>query len=190
MAIIGATVVLTENAPIPGILRVQTDATGAYSITMNPGSYTGNFSISAIADGYNRIDDSIPSIPNGARFVHNFTLDRVSPGTISGKVTDLQTGAAIVGASVYVGQLQNQLPVGLTDAGGVYKASNVLSGSTYVTVAASGYRPTTQWVSVVGGQTIELDFQLVPFTPPPHPGPGPRPGPRPSISALSTSPTA
>jgi len=179
--IAGATVTLTQNSAVPGILTTRTGATGTYSITMNPGSYAGSYGISAVADGYNRIDDLIPFIQNGATIPHDFPLSRVTPGNISGRVTDLAAGTPIAGASVYVGPITNSTLVTHSDAMGNYVAQNVLSGDTYVTVGAAGYQPQTQAVTVVGGKAVVLNFQLVVHVPPPHRGPGP--GPRPQVVA-------
>jgi Carboxypeptidase regulatory-like domain/SnoaL-like domain len=172
MPISGATVTLTQNSAVPGILTTHSLATGTYSITMNPGSYAGSYDISAVADGYNLIDDTIPFIQNGATISHDFSLNRVTPGNISGSVTDLAAGTPIAGASVYVGPITNSTLVANSDAMGNYVAQNVLSGDTYVTVGAAGYRPQTQAVTVMGGQTVVLNFQLVVYVPPPHRGPG------------------
>jgi len=125
------------------------------------------------------MDDTIPFIANGAMIEHDFALDRITPGAISGTVTDLAAGTPIAGASVYVGPITSSTLVAHTDSAGNYLAQNVLSGDTYVTVGAAGYQPRTQAVTVVGGQTAHLNFQLVVHVPPPHPGPGPGPGPGP-----------
>jgi hypothetical protein len=85
----------------------------------------------------------------------------VSPGAISGKVTDSGNGTPVVGATV-----SDTIRTAFTDASGNYTISNVLPGSYTVTASASGYTSSSQTASVVAGQTTAADFTLVKPAPP------------------------
>src|SRR5262249_44250081 len=71
--ITGATVTLVENSAIPGILKTLTGATGLYTITMDPGSYNGDYAISATASDFASTSLTM-TIPNGATITQNFAL--------------------------------------------------------------------------------------------------------------------
>jgi hypothetical protein len=112
-------VTLIENTPVPGILTTQTGAVGTYSITMNPGIQRHLWHLRR-SKRIQRVDDTIPAIANGAMIVHNFTLDKIMPGNISGKVTDMATGAPIPGATVFVGPISSPTLAAHADAGRSY----------------------------------------------------------------------
>lgn len=173
----GATVTLVQNAPVPGYLTTETDAAGSYSISMNPGSYVGSYGISAVAAGFERVDASVPLIPNGATITQNFALQNATPGTIQGKVTDRQ-GNPIHPAMVALGYTDT-IAIAYTDSAGNYSISNVLSGPSLLTAAARGYQQEPQAVTVIGGQTVNVNFRLNAAPPPPRPPPRPGPGPHP-----------
>jgi protocatechuate 3,4-dioxygenase beta subunit len=78
-------ITLVENSAIPGILKVQTVSTGRYSITMNPGPYVGDYTISVAKAGYASSSITI-TIPNGATIVENFSI--AAQGSVTGRVTD------------------------------------------------------------------------------------------------------
>jgi hypothetical protein len=90
-----------------------------------------------------------PSIPTPAPQV---------PGTISGAVSDQQTGQTIANATVTVGDQTVQ-----TDAGGQYTISNVPPGSYSVQVESPNHDAASSPVVSVGpGQTQQVDVPLLP----------------------------
>lgn len=81
-------------------------------------------------------------------------------GTISGTVTDGQTGDPLPGATVQV----QELGIGsATDVDGNYELS-VPEGEHLVTASFVGYNPTEKTVTVTAGETTSVDFALAPRT--------------------------
>lgn len=76
-------------------------------------------------------------------------------GTISGRVTDISTGAALTGATVSYGSTSTS-----TSSTGSYTFSNVAPGTYSVTASASTYASATQSVTVTAGATSTANFQL------------------------------
>lgn len=95
-------------------------------------------------------------VPSMAEF---FGPKQVTPGTITGTVTDSSTGAAIAGATVsYSGGSTT------TSSSGVYTLSSVAPGTYSVTASASGHNSATSSVTVTSGATSTLNFKLTPVT--------------------------
>lgn len=78
-------------------------------------------------------------------------------GTISGTVTDANTGNPIAGASV---STQPTTLLVTTDAQGRFSISNVTPGSYTVTASASGYFDESANITVTAGQTSTADLAL------------------------------
>jgi len=85
-------------------------------------------------------------------------------GSITGTVTNANTGAAISGATVAV----TGGPTTTTNSSGVYTISGLNAGTYTVTVSKSGYTSKSASVSVTAGQTTTKNFALTPSdtTPP------------------------
>jgi hypothetical protein len=96
------------------------------------------------------------TVTGGATSTANFTLAPISAaGTITGTVTKISSGAVLSGTTVsWSGGSVT------TDAGGIYTLSNVTAGSQSITATRSGYLPRTSAVTVTGGATATLNFQL------------------------------
>lgn len=77
-------------------------------------------------------------------------------GSLTGTVTDAQTGEPLVGANVYISELQKGSP---TDVNGEYEITDIPVGTYEVRVSYIGYTETTQTVEITSG-TNELDFAL------------------------------
>jgi hypothetical protein len=143
--------------PGPIWLQTTTDSTGAYSLTLNPGEYTGAYTLYAKLAGYVDGQVDLASIPNGATLTETFVLTAF--GTISGLITDASATPAtpIVGAQVTAGAAS-----ATSDATGRYILQQLTPGPTTITVAADGFEragPTT--ASVPEGDTLTQDFALV-----------------------------
>ena len=163
----GATVRLTQSdAGVPGILETTTDSVGFYTITENPGSYDGPYTVDVFASGFDDPNVSIPPIPNGATITQNITVLRI--GILSGRVTDTN-GTPLVGARVLVG---TGIPVvgvtttfqfsANTDSTGHYSISVDPPGSYHVLAADALFEdsnPVT--VAVNPDTTVTVDFALV-----------------------------
>ncbi|MBS1532451.1 MAG: TonB-dependent receptor [Bacteroidetes bacterium] len=74
--------------------------------------------------------------------------------SVSGKVTDAQTGAALPGATVSI----NQNMVASTDAKGNYNTSGLKAGACFIRVSYIGYQPFTQNIMLKADTVI--NFQL------------------------------
>jgi subtilisin len=82
-------------------------------------------------------------------------------GTIEGTVTATDTGAGVEGANIVV--VGSDLS-GATDEDGHYTIKDVPEGQYTVTASAAGFESRSHTVTVTGGQTIRVDFELDPET--------------------------
>jgi phosphatidylinositol-3-phosphatase len=90
-----------------------------------------------------------------------FGSRNVTPGTITGQVTDSSTGAALAGATVsYSGGSTT------TNSSGTYTLTSVAPGTYNVTASASGHSSVTSSASVTSGSTATLNFSLAPTSGP------------------------
>jgi hypothetical protein len=153
--IAGATITLNENSAIPGRIQIKTDASGHYSVSMNPGPYNGTFTIVAEATGF--VPGSVTlTIPNGATITQDFFLGAL--GIVAGFVRD-SAEAPVAGATLTVGALS-----AASDATGHYTLPGVTPGPTSVAIRAAGYDATQLAVNVLPGVVTPLDFVLVKAT--------------------------
>ncbi|WP_419950433.1 YfbK domain-containing protein [Candidatus Palauibacter sp.] len=78
-------------------------------------------------------------------------------GTVRGTVVDAESIAPVPGAQVFVA---GTVIGTLTDGTGGYSLTNVPAGEQVVTVRLIGYRELSRRVTVVAGQTVEVDFAV------------------------------
>jgi hypothetical protein len=152
--IVGATVTLDQNSPVPGEIRIVTDASGSYQLSLNPGSFDGTFTITASDAGF--VSSSITrTIPNGATIIQNFTLAAL--GALNGFVGDAsQTPVTpIAGALISVGPQQT-----VSDAAGRYSLMGLTPGPNEVKLTANGFDSATVSVSVLAGAATTQNFLL------------------------------
>jgi hypothetical protein len=141
-----------------GYAYVTTDTGGRYSISMLLPA--GRYRVRVEAQGYQpaTYPDSVTVIAGQATENINFAL--VISGGISGRVTNVQTGAPIYHASVGGGSGS-----AYTDSNGVYVIAvnpGLYRVICYATGFASGLYPES--VLVVQGQvTPDIDFALIPY---------------------------
>ena len=144
------------SAPIAGATvnvngsSAQTDISGTYQFTLSPGNYTAI----ASADRYVQQQKSA-TMTAGDTTTLNFQLTPAD-GTLTGAVTDSETSAPISGATVTAngGSIQ-------TDADGTYQFG-LNPGNYTVTVVADKYVSQEKSITITSGDSITLDFQLVP----------------------------
>ena len=79
-------------------------------------------------------------------------------GTVSGEITDAQTGASVAAAQVYIASLD--LLGALSQQNGRYLLKNVPPGTHTLTVARIGYRTTEVQITVGSGQTLDQNFSV------------------------------
>jgi len=154
--IAGAAVTLDKNSPVPGRVQVLTDASGKYQVMMDPGPYTGSYTVTASNLGYVSGSVTIPGIENGATLTENFVL--IALGTIAGFVGNASQVpiAAVAGARVTVGT-----QIAVTGADGRYSIDGLPPGPNDVKLSAAGFDTAEVTVTVVSGVTTTQNFILV-----------------------------
>nr|WP_304608895.1 S8 family peptidase [Planomicrobium sp. YIM 101495] len=130
-------------------------ANGSYSFSHQPGEFT----VKAEAYGFQSAEQSVV-IEADETTSANFVLDEIAQNTVSGTVTDGETGEAIEGATVLVVEDANVSPV-VTDADGAYSIT-AYEGEYTVKVVAEGYHGAEATVEI-GEDAATLDFALEPF---------------------------
>jgi uncharacterized membrane protein len=144
-AIAGATVT-------DGTRTATTDTSGIYEIADVP---EGTCQVTASEEGYESSSVTV-NVVSGETAVANLSLNEVAlPGSITGSVTDAETGSAIAGATVSDGTR-----TATTDTMGEYTIADVPEGSYEVTARKSGYESSMSTVTVVSGGTAVMNFSL------------------------------
>lgn len=156
------------NVPIPGalvevlnqagILLTETTTDGAGAYVLNKLAQ-GVYQIRVSAAGYSTQLAGISLQPGDVK-VLNFSLTAAF-GTVSGTISDAQTGDDIPGASIKV-LTRDGLPVAetTTDANGDYSLS-LLGPTTYVlSVAAEGYAGKTIGFDIAPATVTQVDLSL------------------------------
>jgi thermitase len=146
-AIAGATVT-------DGTRTATTDTMGEYTIADVP---EGIHQVTASEEGYESSSVTV-NVISGDTAVANLSLNEVVlPGSITGSVTDVETGSAITGATVTDGTR-----TATTDTSGGYTIDDVPAGSYEVTASKSGYESSMSTVTVVSGESAVMNFTLNP----------------------------
>jgi acid phosphatase len=131
-----------------------TDSGGNYILNnVVPGSYT----VTASASGFTSMS-STASVTSGSATTLNFQLTPTAgptPGTISGKVTNISTGGAVSGATVSFSGGSTT-----TDNGGNYSFSNVTPGTYSMTASHTGFFAVTNSITLSSGATAILNFAM------------------------------
>jgi len=108
------------------------------------------------------IDDPKTKIGDG--FAIDFVELLINPrklrhvGSVSGTVTNKETGQPIAGAAVWAGGAEAVT----TDKDGHYALSNVAAGLVVTTASFSGFDPGTAADDLESGKQLELDIELTP----------------------------
>src|SRR5262249_25338504 len=136
----------TQGSPITGAtvtlgsMSATTDSTGRYKLTMLlPGVYT----VTVSAWGFEKGEGTV-TITSDATITRDIALGKAVGGTIAGKVTDVDDGSPITGATVDVRSLSTT-----TNDAGDYTLANVPAGPEQVTVSHKGYLPEYQVVQLI-----------------------------------------
>jgi len=80
-------------------------------------------------------------------------------GSISGTVTDAQSGNVLPGANVQIEQMQRGSPV---NSQGQYEITDIPAGTYTVTVTFIGYNESSKTIELSTGEDVTLDFALQP----------------------------
>lgn len=133
-----------------GASQVFTDASGAYSMMLDAGTYTVTVTSTGFRNGVASLN-----LGAGQTLVQDFFLNHAVPGSITGTVTD--DGGNPLGATV-------EIPGGpsVKTVNGKYTLPNLFPGTYQVkTTAGVRFLPETDTVTVNEGQATVLDIALV-----------------------------
>ena len=141
---IGATVAFPGTAAEPAV----TDAgTGYYTVEVPEGS----IAVAVNASGYIKRSETI-QVAGGQDFNRDYALQP----TITGSITDMETGLPIAGNV----SLSDYATIRSTaDNNGLYNL-NAPEGDLTVIASANGYLPSSEDVSLTGEEQMVIDFQL------------------------------
>ena len=135
-----------------GTRTTVTDALGSYSIDNVP---PGTYQVTPSKADYQSSSLAV-SVLSGATSVANFSLSQIlTPGRITGSVTDVKDGSPIVGATLSAGTRTVT-----TDASGKYAIANVPPGAYAVVASKDGYESSSLTVNVYSGGTTLTNFSL------------------------------
>jgi protocatechuate 3,4-dioxygenase beta subunit len=133
-------------------MQVQTDSNGHYSLSMNPRSYDGPYTIATNDAGYAQETIS-RTIPNGATITKDFTLQRL--GWMGGLVLD-ENQQIVAGATITVGSVSVR-----SNDRGRYVLTGLTPGANHVTVSAFGFDTDPETVTILSGTGVTRNFILV-----------------------------
>lgn len=131
-------------------------ADGSYSLLHAAGDYT------LLAESYGfRSSEQAVTIVTNEEVTANFVLHELPKGTISGQVTNAQTGEPIENARIFLVEDANVEPV-VTDANGQYTLT-AYEGTYTLKVVAPLYLDQEVEVNLEGGAQLVQNFALEPF---------------------------
>lgn len=117
--------------------------------------------------GYNGAWGAYPFLPSGLILISDIQtgLYVLQPeykraAYLEGKVTNSETGAAVIGAAIELPELEDAQTT--TSFQGDYKTGSVNTGSFVVEVSHPEYEPTSATITLESGKVTIQDFQLVP----------------------------
>jgi hypothetical protein len=140
-----------SSADGTSLTKLTTVAPGTHSIDLSTFTFAaGAYTMFVQAVGQPSIKNKMS---NGVSYTAGQTV--ATTATISGRVTDITTGAAISGATVSVGVASTT-----TNSTGNYTFGNVAPGTYSLKASASGYFSATQSVTTTAGTTSTVNFQL------------------------------
>ncbi len=157
-------------AVMPGnVVSSTTPESGAYNITLAPGTYTAT----ASAPFYSNSAPTQVTVTADHTTSQDFQLVP-NVGWVSGTVTDSATGSPISGAYVHVTGSSGGETAGSTDAQGKFNLTLIpdsytvnFSASGYLAASRSGVVVTSLWATVVGEDLVPssnpIVLQLTPF---------------------------
>jgi hypothetical protein len=148
-----------KNTACTAISGAKVSYAGGSTTTDNSGNFTlsnvpsGVQTVSVQAAGYPTITKLVPV---GATLISNplFFVSAAS-GSVSGTLTDIQTGSPIANATVSSSGASTT-----SDSSGNYTLTGVAAVSAQLTASANGYGNLTQQISVISGATSTLNFAL------------------------------
>ncbi|WP_082459379.1 Ig-like domain-containing protein, partial [Bacillus sp. FJAT-25509] len=150
---LSATVTIVEN----GRSTKTNPQDGSYSFKVKEGEYT----LRAEQYGYYPHDQKVQVAANQVLENTNITLAPIPKRTLTGKITNAQTGKPVKNAKVYLIEDAAVAPV-TTDADGNYSITGY-EGKYTVQVTAENYFDEKFTVDITGNENVSHDLQLKPF---------------------------
>ncbi|MFK7802945.1 MAG: S8 family serine peptidase [Anaerolineae bacterium] len=135
-----------------GSFQIETDSNGQYSVQLMPGV----FSIEIEEFGYSAYTSGNVLVSNGPTPL-NISLQRLPFGTLSGKITDAQSGPLAAEILIEIGE-DETLSI-KSSANGNYSLELPI-GDYPITIIKSGYKIGSDTLSISAGQTTTKDFTL------------------------------
>lgn len=149
---VSATVSVLET----GVSTATNPANGEYSMLLGAGEYT----LVAESYGYHPAQQTV-TVEEDVTSTANFVLEEIAKGTVSGQITNSQTGNPIAGATVFVVEDAKVAPV-VTDENGNFTLE-AYEGNYTLKVVAPYYFDSEASVTIEGGANAEQNFSLDPF---------------------------
>jgi hypothetical protein len=134
------------------------DTTGADGLYSFDNVATGNQSLRASLTGYTTKPSTV-SVTGAAPITLNIMLVKTILPTVSGKVTDTLSGAALAGAIVRIGAGMSFL-YDTTGTDGTYSISKVSNGTHSITVTLKGYATKVINSAITGTDPVTVNVQL------------------------------
>lgn len=164
----------TNNDPIAGGSVTVQISTGAgiivaTTVTAPDGSYMvpslapGNYTVVAAASNFQAASQGVTIVSNAISNV-NFNLE-ANPGSISGIVSNAQTGTPIIGANVEVRIVDSSgavIATVLTDENGEYIVNGLAPSIYTVVVSAPDFQTNATTVQIDSNQTVDGSIALEP----------------------------
>jgi hypothetical protein len=167
----GALVLVGKGIPVVGSPKTinfssNTNSTGDYSITVDP---PGSYNVVATQPFF---EDSAPAavtVSVDKASPANFVLVKADRGTITGFVTDVDSGDPITATvEAIVENPSSESKTTETDSDGGYTLSDVLSGQRQVVASAKRYFGASRTVQVTAGSPATANFALASKRPSPR----------------------
>jgi len=143
-------------------VQLQSNAQTRYTATTNAGGLyelpsvdAGAYTLVASKSGYQNYSENI-TLTSGQQLVgKNIALPPVpAPASLSGKVTDAKSTAALVSATVQL-QSNNQVRYSTTtDASGQYQIQNITAGTYTLFASKGGYQNQSSTLTLAAGQQL------------------------------------
>ncbi|MEW4224362.1 carboxypeptidase regulatory-like domain-containing protein [Rossellomorea marisflavi] len=152
-----ATVILFLEGTEIVVASTTTDQDGNYVLT---GLSAGNYSLRFEATGY-----QTASVPVQLGFAETLTINqalRLEFGSVIGTIREALTGEPIRNALVIAFSLSG-IPLGnaITDVNGNYLIDGLPAGPVVLIVRATGFQTQMRDVTIIGGETIQENFNLL-----------------------------
>ena len=147
--------------PLEGVLvsidssETKSDADGFYLLTGIP---SGLHTIIGKKDGFEKFSDTVQVEGIRPSFKQIEMKPMATVGNVKGKVSDKDTGAALEGAIVSIGNSTS-----LSDREGLYELTGITTGQQSISSARLGYSGYSSTIEIKTNETVFLDIEMTPL---------------------------